>query len=243
MIYCVEYRVQRGNRLEDAEWLQEELRCRPRQVEEIAGGYDEESSRGWSLVPRLDQAVWWQRAYGAHGAYGAESSSRQLTARATPVSGAEELPGDLGAFLDFLQELRYARLVLGAGPDDAFYLLHPEPEPSRTLAEDVALLARYALCGRARLLPATRGTAWPEADASWESRAVAGQPSVPGVAIIPAAEHLTDLGAARRLVERLRAAPPRYVDLGCAPSQRREAERLASLLLLTAGVSPQVRET
>jgi hypothetical protein len=235
MLYCVEYTVSRGNQLEDAEWIAEELRSLPRQVGEVDGGYDHQRSRGWSLVPRLDQAVWWLRTYGE------PSAARHLQATAHPVCGPEELPEDLAALASLIAELRYARQVLGAEPEDAFYLVHPDER--RALAEDVALLLRYALCGRARLLPASRRTAWEGADAGYESRAVAAQVSVSGSLEIRTAQEAPDLGAVRELVDRLRPAPPRYLDLRCEPGGREHAERLAGLLAATGAGYPRIRES
>lgn len=95
--------------------------------------------------------------------------------------------------------------------------------------------------GPNRLLPASRPMAWEEADASYETRIVPGQLSVPGKVTLRVADHTRDLAAVRALIDRLRAAP-QNVDLLGDPAGREDAERLRGLLLLTSAGYPQIQE-
>ena len=225
MIGCVFYDVYRGNSLENAEWIYEELRGLPTRVRPIAQDYEPDRSAGWLLLPNLEQTVWFVKEYGP------DRSASYLSARAVTVSPAAELPGDLERLMAWLEDLAFARTVLGAGRDDPYYLVYPEG--CHEGAIDVALLARYAGRGRARLLPATRSTKWDEADGTWEDLLVPARISRDEMSLVRVHEDTRNLAALRSLVERLRAEAPREVDLICEETTRAQAERLAHLLVLT----------
>src|SRR5262245_50737270 len=115
MIVCVFYTVNRGNSVENAEWIAEELRGLPKRLQPLAQDYEPDRSAGWLLMPSLEQAVWFVQQYGS------DRRSSYLSPCATIVSPAAKLPRDLESLLAWLEDLAFARTVLGAGRDDAFY--------------------------------------------------------------------------------------------------------------------------
>jgi hypothetical protein len=232
MIVCVFYSVNRGNSVENAEWIAEELRGLPKRLRSLAQDYEPARSAGWLLMPNLEQAVWLIQEYGS------DAGVSYLSPRAVIVSPAAELPRDLERLIAWLEDLAFARTVLGAGRHDPFYLIYPEGCCECALS--VALLARYAGQGAARLLPALRSTNWDEADGSWEHRVLPARISRTGRSTVRVDAHAKNLTALRDLVERLRLEAPREVDLICNESTRSEAERLAHLLVLTQGVLPRI---
>ena len=224
MIACVHYSVYRGNSLENNEWIHEELRSLPTRVRPLAQDYDPDCSSGWLLMPNLEQAVWFVQEYGP-------SRTFYLNPRALAVSSAAELPGNLERLIAWLEDLAFARTVLGTGQDDPYYLVYPEG--CLESAVDVALLARYARRGSARLLPTTRSMKWDEADWSWERLLLPARISGGETSLVREPEDTRDVAALRRLVERLRAVASRQVDLNCDETTRPLAERVAHLLVLT----------
>jgi hypothetical protein len=224
MIACVHYSVYRGNCLENAEWVAEELRSLPKQVRPIAQDYEPDCSAGWLLMSHLEQAVWFVQEHGS-------ARTSYLSPHAVAVSPAAELPGNLEDLLAWMEDLTFARTVLGARQDDPYYLVYPEG--CLEGAVNVALLARYANRGTARLLPASRSTSWDEADGTWERLLLPTQISGDKTSCVRVLEDTSDLAALRGLVERLRAEAPRQVDLICEETTRPQAERLAHLLVLT----------
>lgn len=233
MLGCVFYNVYRGNSLENAEWLYEELRGLPTRVRPLAQDYEPERSGGWLLMPTLEQAVWFVNEYRT------DRRRSYLSPRVAAVSSAAELPGDLDRLMAWLEELAFAQTVLGIGRDDPYYLVHPEGCYER--AVDAALLARYAGRGSARLLSASRSTNWLEADGTWEHRVVPTRISGSERSLVRVHEHMKELVALRVLVEQLRLEAPREVDLICEEAiTRSQSERLTHLLVLTQGLVARV---
>jgi hypothetical protein len=232
MLVCVFYSVNRGNSLENAEWIAEELRGLPKRLRSLAQDYEPARSAGWLLMPNLEQAVWLLREYGSDGRVS------YLSPRAAIVSPAAELPRDLERLLAWLEDFAFARTVLGIGRHLPFYLIYPEE--SFECALSVALLARYADQGAARLLRASRATNWHDADGSWEHRVLPARLSRTGSSTLHVDAHATNLTAVRNLVERLRLEAPRELNLICEETTRLEAELLAHLLVLTQGLLPRI---
>jgi len=232
MIVCVFYSVNRGNSVENAEWIAEELRGLPKRLRSLAQDYEPACSTGWLLMPNLEQAVWLAQKYGS------DRRTSYLSPRATVVSPAAELPRDLASLLAWLEDLAFAQTVLGIGRDDPFYLIYPEG--CFECAVDVALLARYANQVTARLLPASRSTSWDEADGSWEHRVLPARMSGNERSTVHVDAYAKKLTTLRHLVERLRAEAPRELDVICDKTTRPEAERLAHLLVLTQGLVARV---
>ena len=119
MIACVHYSVYRGNSLENAEWVAEELRSLPKRVRPVAQDYEPDCSAGWLLMSDLEQAVWLVQEYGS-------GRTSYLSPRAVAVSPAAELPRNLERLLAWMEDLAFARTVLGARQDDPYYLVYPE---------------------------------------------------------------------------------------------------------------------
>jgi hypothetical protein len=232
MMVCVSYSVHRGNDLENAEWIGDKLRGLPARLQPTAQDYDIDRSAGWLLLPNLEQAVWFLQEYGA------SRRVSYLWPRAVAVSPAADMPGDLDSLMVWLDDLAFARTVLGAEQDDRFYLVHPEARLGDAI--DVALIARYAKRGRARLLPTMKSTDWDTADDSWERRLLPARIPEDRMLSARVPEEAMDLAALRTLVERLRAEAPRQVDLICDELPPPQAGRLAHLLVLTQGLVPRV---
>jgi hypothetical protein len=232
MLVCVFYSVNRGNSVENAEWIAQELRGLPKRLQSLAQDYEPTRNAGWLLVPNLEQAVWLVQKYGS------DSCRPHLSPRATVVSPAAKLPRDLESLVAWLEDLAFAQTVLGAGRDDPFYLIYPEG--SFEYAVDAALLARYAERVTARLLPASRSTNWDEADGSWEHRVLPAWICTNERSTLHVDGYTKNLTALRHLVEQLRADAPRELDLICDETTRPEAERLAHLLVLTQGLLARV---
>jgi hypothetical protein len=224
--------VNRGNSVENAEWIAEELRGLPKRLRSLAQNYEPSRSAGWLLIPNLEQAVWFIQAYGSDG------RASYLNARAVIVSPASELPRNLERLIAWLEDLAFARTVLGTDRHDPFYLIYPEE--CFECALSIALLARYADQGAARLLPASRSTSWDEADGSWENRMLPARISRTGKSTVRVDAQAKNLTALRDLVERLRLEAPREVDLMCDETTRCEAELLAHLLVVTQGLLPRI---
>lgn len=231
MIVCVFYCVNRGNSLENAEWIADELRGLPKRVRPLEQDYEPDRSAGWLLMPNLEQALWLVREYGS-------DRRAYLSPRAVVVSPATELPRDLEGLIAWLEELAFAWTVVGAGRDDPFYLIYPEGCFER--AVDVALFARYAHQATARLLPVPRSTKWDEADWTWMHRVRPARIPSNGKSTIRVYDSSQSLTALRHLVEQLREEAPREVDLICDETTRLEAERLAYLLVLTLGLVARI---
>lgn len=232
MLVCVFYAVNRGNSVENAEWVAEELRGLPKRLRALAQDYEPARSAGWLLMPNLEQAVWLIQEYGSGG------RASYLNPRAVIVSPAAEFPRDLERLIAWLEDLAFARTVLGTGRHDPFYLIYPER--CFECALSIARLARYADQGAARLLPASRSTNWNEADGSWEDGVLPARISKTGRSTVRVDAHAKNLTALRDLVERLRLEAPREVDLICDETTRCEAELLAHLLVLTQGLLPRI---
>jgi hypothetical protein len=232
MIACVQYSVYRGNILENNEWIQEQLQSLPTRVQPLAQDYEPDRSAGWLLLPNLEQAVWLLQEYGLN------RRASYLSPRAFAVSPAVGLPTDLERLMPWLEDLAFARTVLGAGQNDPYYLVHSDA--CRAEAVEVALLSQYARHGSARLLPSSRATKWNEADWSWERLLLPARNSEDKVSLVHVRENTRELSALRTLVERLRLEAPRQVDLICDETTRPLADGLAHLLVLTQSLIARV---
>jgi hypothetical protein len=235
MMACVHYSVYRGNILENSEWVQEQLQGLPPRVRPLAQDYEPDRSAGWLLMSNLEQAVWLLHEYGP------DRRVPYLNPHAVAVSPAVELPTDLERLMVWLEDLAFARTVLRAGQEDPYYLVYPEG--CLAGAVDVALIARYAGRGSARLLPAARSTIWDEADGAWERLLLPARIAQDKMSLVRVPDDARDLSTLRGLVERLRTEPPRQVDLICDETTRPQAERLAHLLVLTQSLIARVVAT
>jgi hypothetical protein len=132
---------------------------------------------------------------------------------------------------------------LRAGQEDPYYLDLVYPQGCLGCVVDVALIARYAGQGSARLLPAARSTMWDEAVGAWERLLIPARIPQDKMSLVRVPDDARDLSTLRGLVERLRTEPPRQVDLICDETTRPQAERLAHLLVLTQSLIARVVAT